>query len=818
MPSRRPVDELARPGHAGAALDLGELVGERFSATLELLVRRPGTEERRLGDGDVIERSCHCLLGMGPILVRPRLLDSVPRRAELHAASLELVVCLANRGAAVRLLGGIAAEERIDLFGARTQIGCFRIRRAQPGGAVGQAAIAHVERPQLAESPFVHTGSLSREALPLPIGAVMEIGLTIPSRRALRLDRAVAWNAALGGLVAASIVARTWAAWLRATPNYFPDEGIYTALSRSIAHGHLPMVRGHVAHFPALLQPILTAPAWWFGSLDTGYRIAQAIESVVISTAGLAVFWTARRLGVGRSAALAAAALALAVPDVGYSGWLLAESFAYPLFVAAVGAGAVALAQPTRRSQATFLGFALLATFARMQLAVLLLAYLVAALVVGRLREQRLVLGGLGLAVLVALAGGLGYYRKAPAAFHLVSPGALGRNAIVLAVAAGWIVVPAGLLGLAGALRSRSAEERAFAAFALAAGTAVLAEATLYGDGAVAHERYGCYLLPLLALGFALHAERGWPWRRAHALIAAVMLAVSATVPMSSWAAAGRNAHSLVLTGLLRVEALAGSPGGGALLVAAVVAVLSLVSLVCAWRRLTLLAAALGVAFCIAASAFATSFDVQNSRNVKAAFLPAGADWAPAGATVVAGSSRTSTLEQFFWNRRLAGLALLPGTAPPDVFAVTPTRVTAAGRLAGLAGPVVLNEDDEALVPVAPLRANGPWLSARTPQLGARIAGRYGDGWLAPAGRVTLFRGSITFSLVAPERMTLKLGSQVVRLPAHRTTRLTLTGCGSAAYRFSSYGYAGLRVVSARSSFPRWSGGSGCTRSTIGIA
>ena len=638
----------------------------------------------------------------------------------------------------------------------------------------------------------------------------MEIGLTIPSRRALRIDRALAWKIALGGLLAASAVARTWAAWLRATPNYFPDEGIYTALSRSLAHGHLPMVRGHLAHFPALLQPLLTAPAWWFGALETGYRVTQAIGAVAISTAGLAVWWTARRLGVGRTGAFAAAALALAVPDVGYSGWLLAEPFAYPLFVAAIGAGTVALAQPTRRSQSVFLGFSLLAAFARMQLAVLLVAYLVAALLVGRLREQRLVLAGVGLATLVALAGGLGYYKKAPAAFHLVSPASLGRNAFVLAVAAGWIIVPAGLLGLAGSLRARSDEQRAFGAFALTAGAAVLAEATLYGDGAVAHERYGCYLLPLLAIGFALHAERGWPWRRAHALLAAVMFLVSAVVPMSSWAAAGRNAHSLVLTGLLKVEALAGSPGGGALLVAAAVAGLSLVSLVCAWRSLTLVAAALGVAFCVAASAFATSFDVQNSRNVKAAFLPGGADWIPAGATVVAGSSRTSTLEQFFWNRGAARLALLPGTSPPDVFAATPTRVRRDGRLAGLSGVVVLNEDGEALVPVAPLVTNGPWLSARTPRLGARITGRYGDGWLAPTGRVQLFGGSVTFSIVAPERMTLRVGAQTVTLRAHRVAHVTLSGCGAAAYRFSSYGWAGLRAVSARSSFPRWGAGTSC--------
>lgn len=154
----------------------------------------------------------------------------------------------------------------------------------------------------------------------------------------------------------------------------------------------------------------------------------------------------------------------------------MSEPFAYPLFVAAVAAGTVALARPTPRAQAAFLGLALLATFARMQLAVLPLAYLAAALMLRRARAQRFVVGGLTLAVVIALAGGLGYYRKAPGAFHLVSPAALGRNALVLAYGLGWILVPAAILGLVAAFaRARSEEERAFGALALTAGVAVLA-------------------------------------------------------------------------------------------------------------------------------------------------------------------------------------------------------------------------------------------------------------------------------------------------------------------------------------------------------
>lgn len=643
----------------------------------------------------------------------------------------------------------------------------------------------------------------------------MEVGLSLPSRRAAVVDRAMAWKLALGGVVVASAVVRTWTAWQRATPLYFPDEGIYASLSRSLAHGQLPAVRGHVAHFPALLQPLLTAPAWWFGSLDTGYRVTQLIQCVAISTAALVVWWAARRLGVGRGAALAAAALSVAVPDVGYSGWVIAEAFAYPLFVAAVAAGSVALAQPTRRTQSVFLGLAVLATFARMQLGVLLLAYLVAAVVLRRVRAQRVVAAGLVLAVVAGLAGGLGYYKQAPAAFRLVGPEVLGRNLLVLAYAAGWIVVPAALLGLYAAWRKpRTEEERAFGVFAVLSGVAVIGEATLYGDPTMTHERYGMYVLPLLFLGFALHASRGWTWRRPHALLAALMFLAAPTFPLAGW----DPSHSLVLTGLLKVQQLAGSAGAGGLLVAAVASALSVVAIVCAWRGLTLVAAVLGIAFCVAASAFATSFDVQNARNVKASFLPAGSDWIHGDATLVSAGGRTSTLEQFFWNRGAKRLALLPGVQTPDVFAASRTHVTRDGRLAGLSGQVVLAEDSTALVPVAPGRFNGSWLSARSPRLGAEIAGRYGDGWMAPSVSTRLFGGSVSFQLAAPETMRVRIGKTVVRLKAHRPVRLTLSGCGTLPVHFSTFGWAGMRAVSARATFPVWRAGGGCRSPRVSVA
>jgi hypothetical protein len=308
----------------------------------------------------------------------------------------------------------------------------------------------------------------------------------------------------------------------------------------------------------------------------------------------------------------------------------------------------------------------------------------------------------------------------------------------------------------------------------------------------------------LLFLGFVLHADRGWPWRRACALIAAGMFLVSAVVPLSGWAAAGRNAHSLFLTGLLKVQALVGSPGGGALLVASVAAALSLISIVCVWRqRGAYLVAGLGLAFCLAASWFATSFDVQNSRNVKASFLPAGADWIKGDATVVSAGGRTSALEQFFWNRGAQRLALLPGATKPDVFAASVTRVTKSGSLSGVAGQVVLDQSGGALVPVEPERFNGAWLSARTPRLAAKVDG-LADGWFSPSGRIRVFRpGTLSFSVTAPEDMTLRIAGRTLHLSKGSATDVDLCR-GSSTYAFSSQGYLGFRAVSARATFPTW--------------
>ena len=153
---------------------------------------------------------------------------------------------------------------------------------------------------------------------------------------------------ALTAVIAASVIGRTLAAWFRTTPIYFPDEYIYSEVGRSIADHGRPLVRGASAHFPALLQPILTAPAWLFDDVDTSFRTIQLINSVVMSLGAVAVFWLARRLGLSPWVAVAVAAFSLAIPDMLYAGWILADPFAFPLVLAATAAATAALDRPTK--------------------------------------------------------------------------------------------------------------------------------------------------------------------------------------------------------------------------------------------------------------------------------------------------------------------------------------------------------------------------------------------------------------------------------------------------------------------------------------
>ena len=668
----------------------------------------------------------------------------------------------------------------------------------------------------------------------------------------------------LAGLVGLSFAVRVAIAWLRATPVYFGDEYLYSSIARSIAETGHPLVRGGPAHFPALLQPLLTAPAWLFDDVGVAYHLAQALGALAMSLAAVPVYWLARRLGLGSWSALGTAVLALALPDLVYSAWMVAEPFAYPLALAGVAAGVAALERPSRRSQIAFVVLTGLAAFARIQFVVLPVCF-AGALVVAGLRERRLraaireqllpiVLFSLPTAAAIVLGPSrvLAYYKGV---VHVdFQPLALversGTNLLVLLFSSGVVLVPGAVLGLALAIaRPRSRGELVFGTFSVLLLLGLLVEAGLFGAFDQAQERYLFYVLPLIAIAFGLYASRGWPARLAHALLAAVLVALAAVVPLAGYAAADEKAHSPVLYGVFRIEEWLGSPGNGSLAVA-LASTVGLAAVVACSRRPRLgTAVALSCAVAISGSLCAASvlFDHENTSSVRKSFLPADPSWvdhAHVGNVTllrnIAGV-RGGAFQQLFWNRSVKRLALMPGAAGIDPFRADRVRVADDGSLLVAGRPLTgaLLMDEHAVTSSftgAERVASGPGYSlyraAGRPRLSMFFLARYDNGWLADRGTIDLWprpgsnrlRGTLVFDVESPTPLkatTVDLqlpgGRQVhVAVPAGGSTRVELPVCSKGpwvtGFRSKIRGFVGDRAVSVKAGVPRFvPGPAGCS-------
>ncbi len=400
------------------------------------------------------------------------------------------------------------------------------------------------------------------------------------------------------------------------------------------------------------------------------------------------------------------------MPDFVYASWVLAEPFAYPLALAAVAVGTVALARPTTRLQLAFLALAGLATFARVQFVVLPLCFLAAVVLVGlrerrfraTLREQALVLAAVALPALAFLVVGpgraLGFYEGI-LDLDIASPEMakwIGLDAMLLGYSAGVVLAPGAALGLWLALRRpRSREELAFGALTLPFLLALLVEAAAYGLGDDRiQERYFFYAVPLVGILFGLYASRGWPHRLAHGVLAAGVVLLAARIPLSGYSAADRKTNAPTLFATTRLEQALGDVATASL-VLALGATLLLAVLVLASRRprvATPVGLGLALAVCAATYAGAVSFNLANAERTSADVL--GVQPSFVDATGIEGtamlltksSERGAASEYLFWNRSVEAVYLLPGAGPPDSFAVTRLTIAPDGTLLADRRPV----------------------------------------------------------------------------------------------------------------------------------
>jgi hypothetical protein len=601
---------------------------------------------------------------------------------------------------------------------------------------------------------------------------------------ALRRTAAVPTWAWLAGIVVASFGGRLLAALGRVTPYYLPDEYIYPSLARGFAEHGRPVVRGVGVHFPALLEPLVTAPVWLATSNpETAWRLTQAMHAFEVSLAALPAYLLARRLGLARWLGIGVASLAVAIPDAVYAGSMLADPLAYPLVLGTLCAGVYVCADATIGAQLAFVVLAALSVVARIQYAVVPIAVVLGALAADRLRIvttlKRLWLSLVLLVVPpVALFAALGHDRVLGVyahGRHVVHPVAMiqwvARDAMLLAYSSGWVIVPGALVGLAYALvRPRTRAEVGFAVTTLTLAAALLLEASQIADtdSQRFQERYLFALVPLLGIAFGLYVERGLPRKIPVALCSAGLLLVAARIPLSGYAAAHNKDDSPTLWAVLRLESLV-TTGNGSLAVALIAAAFSLLAALVAARKLpAAVALAAAVAACCALSAGATSFDSKTSHLLRGT-LPPDLRWvddAHLGAVdLVAppGARKEQSWEQLFWNHSVRRLLLL-GSPPIDQFASERVRVARDGRL--FVGRTVIRRPLLIQTYASTVELTGAkrvrhelifdlYRPVGTPRLRLVAAGRFADGWLAPRGAITVWTakgGTLTLDLSLPKR------------------------------------------------------------------
>jgi hypothetical protein len=617
---------------------------------------------------------------------------------------------------------------------------------------------------------------------------------------------------ALAGVVGISFAIRFAAALIHTTPLYFPDEYIYASIARSLAASGKPLIRGHSAHFPALLEPLLAAPFWLFHDPALAYRLTQAENALAMSLAAVPVYLLVRRLGGGTWPALAGAALTVASPDLFFSSFVTADAVAYPLVLGAVYLGVCALSQPSRGAQLGFTALALLATFARIQYVFLPVIFLAAAFVVerGSLRSvaRRFRLTILLYAAPLGIAAGLGPSRLLGYYSGLTSVGVkplalghwLGTDALLLAYAAGFALIPGALAGLAVALaRPRTREEGAYAAFVTGVLVAIFAEATIYASNGSDRfqERYLMVLLPLVFPAFWLWMRRGRPGARVVAAGSLGLIVLAARVPLSGYTISDAKQDSPFLLAVFRLEKAVGI-GTGSLVVAVGASVLALLALVVCFRpafeRVAVVAA---IAAAAVASVGAVAFDSHVVRGVETTMLAPDAQWVDhsglRNVTLVEtpATPHAAAHEQLFWNESLKQVYFLDAASAIDAFGWPRTHAASDGRLVSgsktLRGSLLVSEygvraqlADATLVD---REANfALWRAPRTARFALFTGGLYQDGWLASGGHITVYpgadglvRGVLRFTVSLPpkpraERTVLQLSGpgmtrRVVVLP-----------------------------------------------------
>ncbi len=382
------------------------------------------------------------------------------------------------------------------------------------------------------------------------VGLVSPDGLgpsrVVPQRGGARLLRTLpAW----GWLAILYVVSATVQLTLGlrvSSPWIMVDELVYSDMARSFAStGHF-LIRGVHGDY-GFVQPLLLSPAYAiFGPMSDVYQWARVIVALVMSSAVFPAYLLARRV-VRPATALAAAALAVAIPSMAYVGTLMTENAFYPIFLWLALALVAMLERPTLRNQIVVLVLCALAFETRAQAVALFAAVLTAPLALawierGRPRSLKafaplygLVVGAAVLVVIVEAVRGrspaavLGSYSKTSNGGYHVWPVIKWLVLHVAELDLSLFVLPfAALIVLVANARHLDRRLRIFAAAVTSLSVWLVIEVAVFASqySHRVEERNLFYLAPLFLVALLAWIERGQP-RPPRAAIAAAGLAAA---------------------------------------------------------------------------------------------------------------------------------------------------------------------------------------------------------------------------------------------------------------------------------------------------
>jgi len=356
----------------------------------------------------------------------------------------------------------------------------------------------------------------------------------------------------LGSLYVVAVAVQLGLGLRVVSPWIMVDELVYSDMARSFANtGHF-LIRGAHANYGPVYSLLLSPAYALFGSINDVYEWAHLLNALAMCSVVFPAYLLARRV-VREGFALAAAALAIAIPSTIYIGTLMTENVFYPVFLWLAYALVLALERPTLKRQLIVLALCALAFVTRAQAVALFAAVLTAPLALAwieRGRPRRLsawkptyaiVVAAGVLVIVVEAARGRspsqilgGYSVTTTGASYQVWPALRWILYHVAALDLSLFVLPfAALIVLVANARHLDGRLRAYCAAATTLTVWLTIEVGVFAShwSQRIEERNLFYVAPLFLIALLAWIERGQP-KPARAVVAAA--GVAAALPAAS--------------------------------------------------------------------------------------------------------------------------------------------------------------------------------------------------------------------------------------------------------------------------------------------